>query len=166
MMSTFVAPVTRMMESTFCWICAAVVAFDWRKLYDQFTSSALVHPSALKRLTIVVHVELLAFHPCTNRIGSCVSTGGGGFGLPPRAKLGDVGASGSNGESEHAATVSSATSAAARATARWEERSMVGRDRVGMARRSVDTMRGQASRRKSREGGLRRRGGRRACSSD
>src|SRR5437763_2799109 len=109
-MSTFVAPVAASMESTFCLICAAVVAFDCRKLYDQFTSSALVQPSALNRLTIVVQVELLAFHPCTNRMGSCVGGGGGGgFGLPPRAKLGAVSVRGSSGESEQAATENSAT---------------------------------------------------------
>jgi len=69
-------------------------------LYDQFTSSALVHPSALNRFTIVVQVLLLAFHPCTNRMGLCVITGGGGGGggagfraLSALPAIGPVGAS-------------------------------------------------------------------------
>src|SRR5215212_9485512 len=50
---------------------AAVVAFDSAVLYEKLASSALVHPSRLKRWTMVVHVLSLPFQPWTNRIGGC-----------------------------------------------------------------------------------------------
>jgi hypothetical protein len=77
-------------------ICAAVVAFDCLKSYDQFTSSALVHLSVLNRLIIVVQVLLVAFHPWTKRIGSCVIPGPGFGGLRALSAfpaIGPVGAS-------------------------------------------------------------------------
>src|SRR5688500_11368323 len=107
MMSTFVAPVAARMESTVCWITAAVVAFDCRQVHDQFTSSAYVHPSALNRLTIVLHVALVPLYPWMKRTGSWVGVGLGGFGglpPPPRAKSGETGARGLSGESAQAAT--------------------------------------------------------------
>src|SRR6476619_7552185 len=46
----------------------AVVAFETVKLYEKAESSLAIHPSCLNRPIIVVHVDALAFHPCTNRM--------------------------------------------------------------------------------------------------
>src|SRR5678816_889802 len=65
---TFAPPFLRCIESTFCAMMPAVVAFETEKLYEKAESSLAIQPSCLKRPIIVVHVDAFAFQPCTNRM--------------------------------------------------------------------------------------------------
>src|SRR5215203_1863991 len=104
-MLTRAAPVAARIESTFCWITAAVVALDRDQSYEKVASSAALHPSVRNRPTMVVQALALEFHPCTKRTGVWV---GAGFGF--RAKAADSGtASGSVIEPQAASAASAGT---------------------------------------------------------
>src|SRR5687767_11924960 len=76
MTSTFVAPLVARSWSTRVEISCAVVALLWLVLYENAMSCASVHPSALKRETMVFQLLALPDQPCTNRMGCRVVTVG------------------------------------------------------------------------------------------